>query len=88
MRGPAINQYKSVPTVARMHRGMSLLRPGRGFSIAELFQAGVTKDQAKRLKLPVDPRRRTVYGSNVEFVKAITLELKTRESKPSSGGVD
>ena len=86
--GSAMNSDKSVPTVSRTHKGRPLVRPGRGFSVPELHQAGLTKDQAERLKLPLDPRRRTSYDHNAEIVRTVARELKTQKSTPSRGGAD
>jgi large subunit ribosomal protein L13e len=44
-------------------------RVGRGFSLAELQQAGLTLEQALRLKLPVDRRRRSAHEWNVELLR-------------------
>ncbi len=44
-------------------------REGRGFSREELRKAGISPNQALRLGLPVDARRRTVHEENVELAK-------------------
>lgn len=56
----------------RIERG---LREGRGFSLGELREAGITLDLAKRLKIRVDKRRRTVHPWNVEILKKALKEV-------------
>jgi len=56
-------------------------RSGRGFSAEELEKAGLNLAEAKRLEIPVDKRRKTVYDQNVEAVK-VYVETKKAEAKP------
>ena len=56
-------------------------RSGRGFSLEELKKAGLNKAEAKRLKIPVDKRRKTAHDQNVEAVKAYAEKTKV-EAKP------
>jgi len=51
-------------------------RVGKGFSLGELEKAGLTEGEAKKLGIPVDSRRRTIYDWNVEALKEF---LKVRE---------
>jgi len=46
-------------------------REGRGFSLKELEEAGVSLAVARRLKIPVDRRRRSSHKENVEKIKEI-----------------
>jgi ribosomal protein L13E len=48
---------------------------GKGFSPNELKQAGVSKQQAKQLKMPVDMRRKTAHEENVATIKAHAQSL-------------
>ena len=58
--------------VLRIHGGVNQgLRRGRGFSLAELREAGLTLSDARRLGIPVDRRRRSVHGHNVEILKSL-----------------
>ncbi|MCW3999314.1 MAG: ribosomal protein L13e [Candidatus Bathyarchaeota archaeon] len=45
-------------------------KPGKGFSVNELKAAGVSRQQAKQAKLPVDLRRKSQHDVNVEAIKA------------------
>jgi large subunit ribosomal protein L13e len=58
-------------------------RSGRGFSLEELKKAGLNPAEAKRLKLPVDKRRKTAHDKNVEAIKAVAKKKKA-EAKPKS----
>jgi large subunit ribosomal protein L13e len=58
-------------------------RSGRGFSREELKKAGLNAQEAKRLEMPVDRRRKTVHEQNVEAIKAY-VEKKKPEMKPKS----
>jgi len=56
-------------------------RSGRGFSLEELKKAGLNLAEAKRLKLPVDKRRKTAHDQNVETITAY-VNKKKAEAKP------
>lgn len=45
------------------------LREGKGFSIDELKQAGVTLELAKKLGIRIDRRRKSVREENVKALK-------------------
>ncbi|MEB3816828.1 MAG: 50S ribosomal protein L13e [Desulfurococcales archaeon] len=52
------------------------LRRGRGFSLGELREAGLTPKQALKLGIYVDKRRRTVHPWNVEALKDFLKKLR------------
>ena len=56
-------------------------RDGKGFSKAEVKKAGLNSVSARKMGLPVDPRRRTVHDENVEAVKA-HAEKERAKPKP------
>ena len=58
------------PIVRRkLKDGRIITRKGRGFSLNELKEAGVTIDVAKKLGIPVDKRRRSRREENVKALK-------------------
>ncbi len=46
-------------------------RLGRGFSLGELKEAGISLAEAKRMGIPVDRRRKTVHAWNIEALKKL-----------------
>lgn len=55
------------------------MREGRGFSIGELKECDLSVTKARKLGIPVDEKRKTVYRENVELLKNFLRE-KTSES--------
>ncbi len=53
-------------------------RSGKGFSKSEVQKAGLDAVSARKMGLPVDPRRRTVHDENVEAVKAYAAKEKAK----------
>ena len=51
-------------------------RRGRGFSIEETVQSGLTVDDARKMGLLVDMRRRTAYPENIEALKQYQKDLE------------
>jgi ribosomal protein L13E len=51
-------------------------KEGKGFSRAELEEAGISIGDTMRLGIPMDKRRGTKYEENVERLKAYTEEAK------------
>jgi ribosomal protein L13E len=51
-------------------------RKGRGFSIQELVETGLNKAEAKKLKIPVDPRRKTAHNKNIADLKSFLENQK------------
>ena len=49
---------------------------GRGFSSEETAQAGLTIDEARRMGLIVDIRRKTVHQENVDALKQYIKDLE------------
>ncbi|MDW8033429.1 MAG: ribosomal protein L13e [Nitrososphaerota archaeon] len=66
---------KIIPMVKR-RRGIILFwRQARGFSLGELKEAGLNVDKARKLNIPIDPRRKSKHEKNInrlkEFLKSI-----------------
>lgn len=49
-------------------------RMGRGFSLGELKEAGLTIRDAKKMGIYIDERRKTVHPQNVERLRKILGE--------------
>ncbi len=58
-------------------------RRGRGFSRAELREAGADFRQALKSRIPVDQRRKTKYESNIEILKRYLQSLGSKKKKKS-----
>lgn len=74
------------PYVTRVHKRKFLARPGRGFSIPELRQAGLTINNARTLEVHVDPRRKTAYVGNIDLLKAMVKEVFSVTRKSHEDG--
>ncbi len=62
---------KTIP-LAKRRKGIVLYwRQARGFSLGELKEAGLTVDQARRLGLAVDLRRKSRHEENVKRLRDI-----------------
>jgi len=56
-------------------------RKGRGFSLRELQEAGITLIQAKKLGIAVDRRRKSLHKENVEELKRIAAQKPAPKKK-------
>lgn len=64
------------------HRGTK--RKARGFTCAEIEEAGMTCQQFDALKLRWDSRRKTKYAENVAFLKKLEKPAeKPKKAKPA-----
>lgn len=52
-----------------VHRGHR--RKSRGFSTAEMVEAGLTCEQSCELNLPWDPKRKSVNAENLKYLKSL-----------------
>jgi large subunit ribosomal protein L13e len=59
------------PLVKRRRGIVSFWRGARGFSLGELKEAGLTVDQARKFRLPVDPRRKSKHEENIRKLKKL-----------------
>jgi large subunit ribosomal protein L13e len=57
------------------------IRVGRGFSLGELKEAGVTLIEVKRLGIRVDKMRKSVHPWNVEALKKLKEEKLKAKAK-------
>jgi ribosomal protein L13E len=53
----------------------------RGFSLSELQKAGLTKQDAKQMGIPLDVKRKSAHEENVETLKAHAEKAKPK-AKP------
>ena len=68
------------PTITKQNGKQSI---GRGFSRTELEKAGVNKQQAKQMGLPVDLKRKSEHDENVETIKAHAQKAQAQaEAQP------
>jgi ribosomal protein L13E len=51
---------------------------GKGFSPTELQKAGVNKQQAKQIGLPVDVKRKTAHEQNITTIKECAEKAKAK----------
>ena len=59
-------------------RGISVgLREGRGFSLSELKAVGLTAEEAKRLSIPIDKRRRSTHEWNIRILQEYLNSIKS-----------
>lgn len=56
-------------------------RRGRGFSLRELQEAGISPSQAKKLGIAVDRRRKSLHAKNVEELKRLAKQKPAPEKK-------
>ena len=56
-------------------------RSGKGFSLEEIKKAGLDQSEARKMKIPVDPRRKTAHDANVAELKTFK-EKQQAEAKP------
>ena len=69
---PIVKAPKPVVLTPLIREGkytVAKLRQGRGFSLGELKEAGVSKEQAKILGIYVDTRRKSIHKENVDLLK-------------------
>jgi len=55
----------------------SKFRQGKGYSLAELKEAGLTILDAKRIGIYLDKRRKSCHSQNVQYLKSIELKKKS-----------
>ncbi len=58
-------------------------RQSRGFSLYELKEAGLNKQDAKKIGIPLDIKRKSTHAENIATLKAHAKDAKT-ETKPKT----
>ena len=56
-------------------------KKSKGFSPSELEQAGLTKQDAKQIGIPLDIKRKSAHEVNIATLKAHTPEKKPKAAK-------
>ena len=64
------------PRLIKMRGTEVGLRKGKGFSKLELAEVGLTIAKAKKLGIPVDPRRRSKHEWNIKILREYLESLK------------
>jgi large subunit ribosomal protein L13e len=82
-----IKPYVKPPRLIKERGLVKNLRPGKGFSLCELSKAGLTPGDAKRLGIPVDPRRRSCHEWNVKLLESFLENLKRGQEAGESAAV-
>ncbi len=54
---------------------------GKGFSTTELEKAGVNKQQAKQIGLPVDVKRKSAHDQNIATIKEHAEKAKAQKAQ-------
>lgn len=67
--------------VIRHRKAMHRTGQGRGFSDAELKEAGISHLEARRLKLRMDPRRHTKLDENLRILQIWLKDRKDQDAK-------
>ena len=58
---------------------------GRGFSLNELKEAGLNRQDAKKIGIPLDIKRKSLHDENVACIKAHAEKAKAEaKSKPKT----
>ena len=79
-----MHQIKSVITKHNKKQNI-----GKGFSPTELEKAGVNKQQARQIGLPVDVKRKSVHDENVATIKECAEKAKAEAAaKPKPAKIE
>ena len=78
--GPIKTGDKKDPTVKKPKKYLTL-RKGRGFSLKEIKSAAIPLDDAKKLDLPIDIRRKSIHDKNVSILSALYRKIVTSRAE-------
>ncbi|MCS7364239.1 MAG: ribosomal protein L13e [archaeon GB-1867-035] len=73
------------PALIRHGRIVKKWKIGRGFSIGELKEAGLTVKEALKLGLRIDKRRKSIHEENIEIIRKYIGKLKGTNSEEKPG---
>jgi ribosomal protein L13E len=75
-------QKKKKPIVTGQSRGVKLIRIGRGYSLGEMKEAGLSSFTIARARhIPIDVLRKTIHKENVEHLKPTIKDLLDSRTK-------
>jgi ribosomal protein L13E len=57
---------------------------GRGFSLNELKEAGLTKQDGKKIGVPLDVKRKSLHEENVTCIKTHSERAKAKPETPAA----
>ena len=66
-----------------VHKGKA--RKARGYSLEELKNANMDIRVAKKMKIPVDRRRKTAYEENITKLTTMMEKQKSKKKKATKG---
>mgnify|MGYP001772668868 CR=1 FL=1 len=74
------------PLVLTSTREWKRKRVGRGFSLGEIEEAGLSIREARKLGIYIDRRRNSVHEWNVQALLKLKETIQSRASQPSQRG--
>ena|GEM_PF-334360 len=73
-----VNVEKPKPIIYKPATGKMEVRIGRGFSIGELKEVGLSEKEARKLGIYVDRRRKSIHNENIEILRKFLEEVRRR----------
>ena len=77
-----LNESRKQKPIVKKPKKYLKPRKGRGFSLKEIKAAAIPLDDAKKLPITIDPRRKSLHNENVQILSALyrkTISLRSEE---------